>query len=229
MNEPSPVPERVDEQAEVRRCIEDDIIFGRLAPGTRLIEDMLMARYHASRHYVRQALVDLERSGIVRREKNVGATVRSYSPDEVRQIYEVREMLSRQAALNIPLPAPKALIDKLESIQAEYARHALAGDLRGLHETNDAFHLALFSGCGNPYLVGTLQEYMTLTLPMRAKNLADKEGLTLSIKQHAVMIELMRGTDSWALSQICVDHMQYSKLDYLSRATTSTQRASAGS
>jgi len=218
MSEPLPIPTRIDEQAEIKRRIEEDIIFGRLAPGTRLIEDMLMARYHASRHYVRQALVDLERSGIVRRERNVGATVRTYSPDEVRQIYEVREMLSRQAALNIPLPAPQALIDRLEAIQADYAKHALAGDLRGVHETNDAFHLALFSGCGNPYLVQTLQEYMSLTLPIRAKNLADREGLTLSIQQHAVMIDLMRGTDSWALSQLCVDHMQYSKLDYLRRA-----------
>jgi DNA-binding GntR family transcriptional regulator len=34
------------------------------------------------------------------------------------------------------------------------------------------FHVALFSACGNPYLVRSLQDYMNLTLPMRAKNLA---------------------------------------------------------
>ena len=55
--------------------------------------------------------VRAERRGIVRREKNVGATVRFYSAEEVRQIYEVREMLTRQAALMIPLPAPQGLID----------------------------------------------------------------------------------------------------------------------
>lgn len=209
---------REDGQAEIQRRIEEDIIFGRLAPGSRLVEDTLMARYGASRHYVRQALVQLERTGIVRREKNVGATVRSYSPEEVRQIYEVREMLTRQAALKIPLPAPKDLVDQLKAIQADYARHAEAGDLRGMHETNDAFHLVLFSGCGNPYLVQTLQDYMGLTLPMRAKNLADREGLLISLRQHDIMIELLQGTDSWALAQLCVDHMQYSKADYLERA-----------
>ena len=31
------------------------------------------------------------------------------------------------------------------------------------------------------------------------------------------MIELLQGTDSWALAQLCVDHMQYSKADYLAR------------
>ena len=66
-------------------------------------------------------------------------------------------------------------------------------------------------------LVQSLQDYMNLTLPMRAKNLADKEGLALSRRQHELMIELLGGRDSWALAQLCVDHMQFSKSDYLGR------------
>src|SRR6478752_3848375 len=210
-------PTREEEQAEVIRRLEEDIIFGRFAPGSRLVEDTLMTRYGASRHFVRQALFQLERQGIVLREKNVGATVRFYSGDEVRQIYDVREMLTRQAALMIALPAPAALIDQLMTLQRDYCIKADAEDLRGIHEANDAFHVALFSACGNPYLVRSLQDYMNLTLPMRAKNLADREGLALSRRQHELMIELLRGRDSWALAQLCVDHMQYSKSDYLGR------------
>ena len=37
--------------------LEDEIIFGVLAPGTRLTEDGLMARFGVTRHFVRQALV----------------------------------------------------------------------------------------------------------------------------------------------------------------------------
>ncbi|MBR0757370.1 GntR family transcriptional regulator [Bradyrhizobium jicamae] len=208
---------REDEQAEVIRRLEEDIIFGRFAPGLRLVEDTLMQRYGASRHFVRQALFQLERQGIVLREKNVGATVRFYSAEEVRQIYEVREMLTRQAALMIPLPASASLIAELSELQRQYCARADAQDMRGIHETNDAFHLALFSACGNPYLVRSLQDYMNLTLPMRAKNLADSEGLALSRRQHELMIELLKGRDSWALAQLCVDHMQFSKADYLAR------------
>ncbi len=208
---------REQEQAEVIRRLEEDIIFGRFAPGSRLVEDTLMARYDASRHFVRQALFQLERQGIVLREKNIGATVRFYSGDEVRQIYDVREMLTRQAALMIALPAPAALIEQLTALQRQYCIKADAQDMRGIHEANDAFHLALFSACGNPYLVRSLQDYMNLTLPMRAKNLADREGLALSRRQHEIMIELLRGRDNWALAQLCVEHMQYSKIDYLGR------------
>jgi DNA-binding GntR family transcriptional regulator len=208
---------REEEQAEVIRRLEEDIIFGRFAPGLRLIEDTLMSRYGASRHFVRQALFQLERQGIVLREKNVGATVRFYSPQEVLQIYEMREMLTRQAALMIPLPAPSALTEGLTELQQQYCAKADAQDLRGIHEANDAFHLALFSACGNPYLVHSLQDYMNLTLPMRAKNLADQQGLAQSRRQHDLMIELLKGRDSWALAQLCVDHMQFSKSDYLAR------------
>jgi DNA-binding GntR family transcriptional regulator len=208
---------REEEQAEVIRRLEEDIIFGRFAPGSRLVEDTLMSRYAASRHFVRQALFQLERQGIVLREKNIGATVRFYSSEEVRQIYQVREMLTRQAALMIALPAQPALIAELQELQRQYCARADAQDLRGIHEANDAFHVALFSACGNPYLVRSLQDYMNLTLPMRAKNLADTEGLALSRRQHEFMIELLQGRDSWALAQLCVDHMQFSKSDYLGR------------
>ena len=45
-------PSREEEQAEVIRRLEEDIIFGRFAPGLRLVEDTLMQRYGASRHFV---------------------------------------------------------------------------------------------------------------------------------------------------------------------------------
>lgn len=35
--------------------------------------------------------------------------------------------------------------------------------------------------------------------------------------QHELMIELLRGRDSWALVRLRVDHMQFSKSDYLAK------------
>jgi DNA-binding GntR family transcriptional regulator len=206
-----------DESAGVVNLIEDDIIFGRIPPGSRLVEDTLMVRYGRTRHAVRQALVELEHKAIVIRERNIGATVRSYDREQVLEIYQVREFLQRQAALMIRLPVADHLLAALEALNAAFAREGERGNLRGVHESNDAFHLALFGACGNSYLVGSIAHYMGLSLPMRATTLADTAAFAVSLRQHGMMIALLQDTDNWALAQLCVEHVQPSKQDYLAR------------
>ncbi len=220
----SVVPE---ELAGIVTGLEDDIIFGRLPPGRRLVEDALMARFNATRHAIRQALVVLEGRGIVTRERNVGAAVRAYDRDEVLEIYQVRELLQRHAALMVRLPADPALLERLERLNERFRGHAEACDLRGVHESNDAFHLTLFGACGNAHLVGSIAHYMALSLPMRATTLADAEAFRTSLRQHEAMIGLLRGTDAWALAQLCVEHVWPSKRDYLQRAPARAEPADA--
>ena len=199
----------------IARALEEDIIFGRLAPGARLTEDTLLSRFNVTRHFARQALVQLEAMGIVTRERNKGATVRSLTPRQVQEIYDVRELVQRQAALWIPLPAPQALIDELLLIHEEHGRCVDAGYLRGVHEANDRFHLTLFGACGNQQLVRTIELYMRLSLPVRANSMANAESLKISHEHHRLMIEMLKGSDNWVLAQLCVDHLQPSKQRYL--------------
>ncbi|TPM28225.1 GntR family transcriptional regulator [Mesorhizobium sp. B2-3-4] len=215
-------------EADIVRTLEEDIIFGRLAPGTRLVEDVLLARFPVSRHTIRQALYQLERLGVATRERNKGATVRRLAPQEVRQIYEVREMLQRQAALMIRLPASDALIAELTEIHRVYSAHVDAGYLRGIHEANDRFHLTMFSACGNAYLVSSIEHYMRLSLPVRANSLADREKLEISRQHHLMMIEALKRSDNWVLAQLCVDHLQPSKAFYLREVEAATGGGGAG-
>lgn len=211
-----------EQEVEMVLALQEDIIFGRLAPGARLVEDALIARFGGSRHYVRQALDRLERLGLALRERNKGFSVRSLSPGQVAQIYQVRELVQRQAALLIRLPAPPSLVEELRAINAELAGHMAAGRLRAVHATNDRFHLRLFGACGNEYLLETIEHYMRLSLPVRAKTLADPDALRVSLAQHQLMTEMLEGHDNWVLSQLCVDHLQPSKKDYLERSGIST-------
>jgi DNA-binding GntR family transcriptional regulator len=201
----------------IARALEEDIIFGRLAPGTRLTEDTLLARFAVTRHFARQALVELEAKGIVVRERNRGATVRSLTLKQVQEIYAVRELLQRQAALWISLPASDKLIAELEAIHDEHGRHIEAGFLRGVHEANDRFHLTLFGACSNDHLVQSIELYMRLSLPVRANSMANRDSLLISHEHHRLMIDMLKGDDNWVLAQLCVDHLQPSKKRYLNR------------
>jgi DNA-binding GntR family transcriptional regulator len=202
-------------EEQVARELEEDIIFGRLQPGTRLREDALLKRFGGTRHFIRQALTRLERAGIVTHERNRGAKVRSFSSAEVRQVYDVRELLQRQAALNIPLPVPPKIVSRLQEINQEYRECIATDNRRGIHEHNDIFHKVFYAACDNPYLTDLIRDYMDITLAIRAKNLADPGLLQVSIAHHDLMIKYLQGSDNWVLAELCVEHVRPSKEQYL--------------
>jgi len=204
---------------QIARALEQDIVLGRLPPGAKLREEDLAERFTASRHQVREGLARLERMGIVIKERNRGVSVRRFTAEEVRQIYELREILQRQAALMIPLPAAKAAIDRLRAINTDYEAAAEAGDFQGIHRTNDLFHTELFRLCGNDLLLQLVKTYMDLTYAIRGSAFGDPENLETSRRHHRIMLDLLARTDSWALAQICVDHIQPTKTQYLAMLT----------
>lgn len=198
-------------------ALEEDIIFGRLKPGERLREEALLDRFGHSRHFIRAAFVRLEKKGIVVRTRNVGAAVRAFSVAEVEEVYDVREMIQRQAALRIRLPADPAAVAHIEAIQAEYSRAVDAGDFRAIHDANDRFHLAVFALCGNAHLVSLVQQYMDMTYIIRTNTFSDARALQRSREQHEVMIAHLRGRDSWAFAELCVQHLRPNKDEYIRR------------
>jgi DNA-binding GntR family transcriptional regulator len=200
---------------QIARSIERDIFRGRLQPGEKLGEEELAERFGASRHHVREALVRLTRVGIIVKERNRGASVRRFTADEVRQIYEVREILQRQAALRIRLPAEPAAIERLARMNEDYERAVAAGELHEIHETNDRFHAEVFRLCDNDLLVSLIELYMEMTYAVRGAAFANRESLEKSQGHHRIMVQLLSGTDSWALAQLCVDHIQITKDRYL--------------
>ena len=199
---------------KIMRELEEDIVFGRLKPGQKLPEEELSERFAASRHRVREALARLQLVGIVVKERNKGVSVRRFSAQEVQQMYEVREMLQRQAALMIPLPVPRVEIERLRAIHSEYEAAVSRGDYRSIHETNDRFHTEFFRLCGNEFLWRLVMQFMDLSYTIRA-NAFNPEHLAVARREHSVMISLLSTRDSWTLSQLCVDHIQYSKQQYL--------------
>ncbi|MBV8915198.1 MAG: GntR family transcriptional regulator [Acetobacteraceae bacterium] len=199
----------------IARALEAEIVLGRMRPGQRLGEEELSERFSATRHHVRAALTALERTGIVRKERNKGYSVRSFSVAEVEEIYELREILQRQAALRIALPVPPEKLEALTDLELEYERAVEAGDLRRIHAANDLFHAAMFALCNNARLAELVGQYMDLSYLIRG-NAFEHEHCLVAIREHRLMLSLLASRDSWSLAQACVDHMQYSKNQYLS-------------
>jgi DNA-binding GntR family transcriptional regulator len=199
----------------VVRVLEFDILFGRLKPRERLVEDALMARFVAKRHAIRRALDELVRIGIVVRAPNRGATVRDFSAQEVEEIYELRELLQGRAAERMPLPSSPEHLGALESLQRRHDGAVAANDLRVVDQVNDEFHRVLFSTCGNAHLIGAIAHYAHLSRAMRVYPLSDPATLAKLRDEHWAMIEALRSGGRPTLLDLVARHIQPSKAAYL--------------
>ncbi|RUZ74044.1 GntR family transcriptional regulator [Mesorhizobium sp. M7A.F.Ca.US.006.01.1.1] len=210
----------VGDQARVlARRIEEEIALGLLRPRERLIEDDLMRKFDVKRHVARHVLGLLESTGVVSRERNKGAAVRDFSPREVEQIYDVRELLLGRAAELIPIPAPTDVVAELKAIHARHKGAAAAGDLRTVFRENLKFHAVLEAACGNPHLYEALQQFGYRAHAMRSHTILSPDLLANAIAQHGQMIAALETGDRTSLRGLMVAHIQPAKLAYLQYAT----------
>ena len=172
--------------------IEEDIVLGRRHPRERLIEQELSAYFGTHRGDVRLALFELEKRGIVQRIPNRGAIVRDLTPQEVREIYGVREELEVMAIRILPLPVAPAALDNLVALQQQHSRAVDACDLVAVFYTNLHFHRALFSLCGNACLIETIDQLAQKVRVIRSSANADAAVLDRARRDHAKMIEALR-------------------------------------
>jgi DNA-binding GntR family transcriptional regulator len=91
------VPEVASSSDEALRAIRRSILDGTLRPGERIIEQRLATMLEVSRTPIREALGKLERENLVVRSGRSMA-VRTFTPDEVRDVYDLRAHLESYAA-----------------------------------------------------------------------------------------------------------------------------------
>lgn len=192
---------------QVANALRFDIVFGRLRPRERLIEGDLSERFGVGRYVVRGALDELERQGFVVKRPNKGAMVREYSAEEIRQLYDMRSLLQREAAMRIPLDDTAALVGALEEVQARYRRALEDRDLVAVSQANDQFHHILFSACGNRFLAESIEQYWYKTAAIHSYAIGDPALAQRSCAEHEAMIAAIRNGDRDSLVRLVVDHM----------------------
>lgn len=136
----------------VVEALRERILGGAIAPGVRLVEGKLSTELGVSRMPVREALRQLAAEGLVTIEPRRGASVTSFSSQQVRELVEVRATLE---GLNAKLAAQRhdaAQIAAMERILEEGTRLADCDDPAIGMLMNQRFHDALGSIAANSVL-----------------------------------------------------------------------------
>ena len=99
---------------EIVHGLQQLILAGELRPDERLNERVLSERFGVSRPPLREAIRQLEAEGLVTSIPRRGSYVRSFSGDEIRELYSLRYALESAAAEYVSLAGEADDFDALE-------------------------------------------------------------------------------------------------------------------
>ena len=141
----------------VLASLRQEIIAGTLGPGDRLVERELAERLGVSRVPVREAIRALVAEGFVHFETPRRTVVRRLTPNDVRELFELREALEVYAA---GLAAAKATPGDLAEVEALLDRAAAATkdeDAEAITDINSQLHDRIVAMAGNSLIVAALE------------------------------------------------------------------------
>ena len=74
-----------------------DIIYGKLKPGLKIVEQEIAEKYETSHIPVREALRIFEGEGLLVYRKFAGYTIREVNPEEMIELYNIMRFLTDQS------------------------------------------------------------------------------------------------------------------------------------
>ncbi|MCL6667139.1 GntR family transcriptional regulator [Streptomyces panaciradicis] len=137
--------------------LRQEIIAGRLLPGDRLVERELADRYGVSRVPVREAIRALVAEGFVHFETPRRTVVRRLTPNDVRELFELREALEVYAAGLAASNATPEDLAELEELLRRAAAATEAGDAELITDINSRLHDRIVAMAGNSLLTAALE------------------------------------------------------------------------
>ena len=199
------------------------ILEGEYEPDERLVEEQLAERLGVSRTPIRQALTMLEAEGLVEMAPNRGATVCSFSVDEVWDIYDLRAVLeghaARRAAGRIrtqELAVLRSLAEQMERTTPErFSDHE--EEIRQLVARNQRFHGTIVTACRNQRLERLVRRTVEIPLMFKAFFWYTPYERTISNHYHWQILHALEQGDADRAEIVMREHV-YEGRDFVIQA-----------
>jgi DNA-binding GntR family transcriptional regulator len=146
------VLKRICMRDRIRDVLVARILDGTYAAGTQLKELSLAREFNVSQTPIREALRELEGSGLVTNERFRGTRVRGADWAEMRESYELRMMLEVRS-VKLAAPYSEELLTRLEGFLLEMEAAVKANDSERYIDAALRFHRRLVEGsCNRTFL-----------------------------------------------------------------------------
>ncbi|WP_321343417.1 GntR family transcriptional regulator [Breoghania sp.] len=199
---------------DIRLQLADEIVKGELVPGTQLDEMGLAARFGVSRTPIREALRQLEASGLVEQKPHCGSFVAELSQERLREMFiamaELEAICAGLAAVHMSADERRALEDILEDL----AQMMRQGDPQGYHELNEIFHNAIYAGSHNQYLAELTLATRRRLAPFRRAQFRTLGRLAKAQAEHTTIVETIARGDRRGAAELMRAHIDTVKLSF---------------
>ncbi|MCL6454963.1 MAG: GntR family transcriptional regulator [Alicyclobacillus sp.] len=222
-------------ETDVYESVKQWIVEGDLEPGQRLTEEFLSTTLGISRTPVREAMKRLEADGLVTPVKRRGVVVRSFTAEDVQQIYDIRALLEGYAAGHAARFRTDAQIEQMAEAVSVYDRCLRLPTERRQHihdlmQANNAFHETLHAAAHNPHLNFMIGKVVVLPLVFRSFYWYSAEETAKSNEDHKrILHAVVLGDADWARSEMLAhiyrgrDHVLAHAADLAARAGDSNE------
>lgn len=191
------------------------IDIGQLNPGDAIDEAALAAEFGISRTPVREAILQLDAVGLIRRHPRKGATVFRPTLEEFLAILEVHAKLEGQAAGLAARRLSKDGARALESAVAACEAHAARqgdGDPDGYYQLNLRFHEVVAVAAGNPFLTDMVKTNARKLLAYYRARYRYAGAITASAAEHRGLATLITSRDSAEAEAEMFRHVQFDQV-----------------
>lgn len=172
------------------------VIEGRLRPGQDLNSVDLSHRFNSSRTPVREALMLLEQEGLVEIRARRRPRVAAFTPERVRQIYEVREHLLELVGRLVAAKASEEDLADLRQRVQLMRQQADSGDVDGYFWSHVALQERMTVIAGNDTLKGILDSLALRTLILRHASLEKPGRLPDSVAAQEQILQALEAHDA---------------------------------
>lgn len=183
-------------------------IFRRtLRPGERLVESNLCDELQVSRAPLREALLRLEREGLVETRPHRGAVVVEVSEEDEAGIAELRIALESIALRRAAETQDPALIEKLERELSRMNQFALENESTEAALAHVEFHRILGHASGNKRLQGFIEQLTSQSLALRAYTVLPPAILRDLGSRHDAILDVIRSGESDRAGEVIAAHI----------------------
>ncbi|MBD0841148.1 GntR family transcriptional regulator [Streptomyces sp. TRM68416] len=196
---PSTAPVKQPPAAErVYGHVKQGVLDRRYEGGTLLTEGELAEAVGVSRTPVREALLRLEAEGLIKLYPKKGALVLPVSAQEIADVVETRLLVEEHAARKA-VPAPPALVERLERLLARQKEEAARGDLAAAAVTDRCFHAEIVRNGGNEILSRLYDQLRDRQLRMGVAIMhAHPDRVAKNVHEHEEILDALRSGDAEA-------------------------------